>query len=162
DLVGVADGGQPVGDDQRGTAGQGLGQGVLDRRLALGVQVRGGLVEDDDARRLEQDPGERDALLLPAGEPVAALADHGVQAVGPAPDGPTSATIWPGSTVNETPRSTGSVVVRSSTATSSREARETSAADGYRNHTSRNSTRPTRAGSGRASGCSWMPGLRSR
>ncbi len=32
----------------------------------------------------------------------------------PAPDGPTSATICPGSTVKLTPRSTGSVTVRSS------------------------------------------------
>ena len=48
----------------------------------------------------------------------------------PAPDGPTSATICPGSTVKSTPRSTGAFSVRSSVATSSRVASDTSAALG--------------------------------
>jgi hypothetical protein len=48
----------------------------------------------------------------------------------PAPDGPTSATIWPGWTVKSTPFSTGADSVRSSVATSSSVASETSDALG--------------------------------
>ena len=50
--------------------------------LRLGVEVRGRLVEDDDVGRLEQQPGDRQPLLLAAGEPVAAVADDGVEPVG--------------------------------------------------------------------------------
>ena len=49
DLVGVAHGREPVGDDERRTPCQGARQRLLDRDLGLGVQVRGRLVEDDDA-----------------------------------------------------------------------------------------------------------------
>ena len=48
----------------------------------------------------------------------------------PAPEGPTRATICPGSTANETPLSTGSFTVRSRVATSSSDASDTSAALG--------------------------------
>jgi hypothetical protein len=41
--------------------------------------VGGGLVQDDDRRRLEQQPGQGHALLLAAGQPVAAVAGHGVE-----------------------------------------------------------------------------------
>src|SRR6266516_174410 len=82
DPVGLADGRQPVGDHQRGAAGQGGLERPLDRDLGLGVQVGGGLVEHDDAGGLEQQPGDRQALLLAAGEAVAAVADDGVEPVG--------------------------------------------------------------------------------
>ena len=71
DLVGVADGGEPVGDHQRGPARQGVVQRLLHGGLGLGVQVRGGLVEHHDVGGLEQQPGDRQPLLLAAGEPVA-------------------------------------------------------------------------------------------
>ena len=48
----------------------------------------------------------------------------------PAPDEPTSATIWPGSARNEMPCSTSSPPRMSSTATSSSEASDTLSADG--------------------------------
>ena len=51
-------------------------------RLGLGVEVGGGLVEHDDGRVLEQHPGDGEALLLAAGQPVAPLADERVVAVG--------------------------------------------------------------------------------
>ena len=57
-------------------------QGLLHRHLGLGVEVGGRLVEDDDVGRLEQQPGDGDALLLAAREPVAAVADDGVEPVG--------------------------------------------------------------------------------
>jgi hypothetical protein len=53
DLVGLADGGQPVRDNQRGAAGQRGFERPLNGQLGLGVQVGGGLVQDDDRRRLE-------------------------------------------------------------------------------------------------------------
>ena len=46
----------------------------------------------------------------------------------PAPDGPTSATSWPGSAVNETSNSTWLVGACSSTATDSSDASDTSSA----------------------------------
>ena len=57
-------------------------QRALHRGLGLGVEVRGRLVEHDDVGRLEQQPGDRQPLLLAAGQPVAAVADDGVEAVG--------------------------------------------------------------------------------
>ena len=42
----------------------------------------GRLVEDDDVRRLQQHPGDGDALLLPAAQAVAAVADDGVETGG--------------------------------------------------------------------------------
>ena len=48
----------------------------------------------------------------------------------PAPDGPTSATIWPGSAVNEMSVSTGPLSRDSVRATDSSEASETSSARG--------------------------------
>ena len=56
--------------------------GLLDRRLGLGVDARRGLVEDQDPRVLEDGARDRDALALAAGETLAALADEGVVASG--------------------------------------------------------------------------------
>src|SRR5829696_1840665 len=86
DPVGVDDGRQPVGDDQAGPALEGGGQGLLDVDLGLGVEVGGGLVEDDDGRVGQQQPGDGQALLLPARQPVAALADHRLPPLGQALD----------------------------------------------------------------------------
>ena len=82
DLVGVTHGGEPVGDHQGGAALQRGVQGALDGVLRLGVQVGGGLVEHHDVRRLEQQPSDRQPLALPAGEPVATVPHHRVEAVG--------------------------------------------------------------------------------
>src|SRR5918993_4729510 len=57
----------------------------------------------------------------------------------PAPDGPTSATSSPGAALNDTPCSTSWAGAWSSTATSSSEASDTSAAVGYEKCTSANS-----------------------
>ena len=54
----------------------------LDLALRLGVDGRGRLVEDQDARIDQQRPGDRDPLPLAAGERLAALADERVVAVG--------------------------------------------------------------------------------
>ena len=60
-----------VGDDDHGHAG--LGE-APDHREHLGDELRveggGGLVEEHEARRDRERPRDRDALLLPSGEPV--------------------------------------------------------------------------------------------
>ena len=74
------DGREPVGDGDHGLAGHQPVERLLDRRLDLGVERAGRLVEDEDRRVLEEDAGDRDALPLAAGELDAALADMGVVA----------------------------------------------------------------------------------
>ena len=55
---------------------------LLDGALGLHVERAGGLVEDEHGRVAQDRARDRDALLLAAGEAVAALADDGVVAVG--------------------------------------------------------------------------------
>src|SRR5262245_15866 len=75
DRVGLQDRREAVGDHEAGPAGHDPLEGGLDQRLRLRVEVGGRLVEDQDARVLENDPRQRDPLLLAAGEAVAALPD---------------------------------------------------------------------------------------
>src|SRR6266446_4954966 len=57
-------------------------QRSLDQPLAHGIESRGGLVEDEDPRILEEHPGDGDTLLLAARQLVPALADDRVVAIG--------------------------------------------------------------------------------
>ena len=82
DQVRVADRREAVRDHQGGASFERLVECALHGDLGLGVEVSGGLVEDDDGRCLEQQSGDREPLPLSAGQPVAAVADHGVQPVG--------------------------------------------------------------------------------
>ena len=82
DEVGLTDGREAVGDDDRGAALEGGVQRPLDGDLGLGVEVGGRLVEHDDVGRLEQQAGDGEPLLLAAAEPVAAVADDGVETLG--------------------------------------------------------------------------------
>ena len=66
DEVGLADGGEPVGDHQRGAAGERGLQGPLHGHLRLAVEVRGGLVEHHHRGVLQEQPSDGDALLLAA------------------------------------------------------------------------------------------------
>ncbi len=86
DPVGQADGRQPVGHDQRGAALHEHAQGVVDLLLHLDVDGAGGIVEHQDGRVDEQGPGDGDALALAPRQRVAALADHGVVALGQVAD----------------------------------------------------------------------------
>ena len=79
----------------------------------------------------------------------------------PAPDGPTSATSWPGSATNETSWSTCWLGRWSRTATASSEASDTSFAVGYAKSTWRSSTVLGPPGTSTASGASWIIGSRS-
>ena len=82
DLVGVLNGGQPVGDGDDGLAPGQLGNGLLDEVLVLRVNAGGCLVQNDDGRVFQDGPGDGDALLLAAGQALARLARRGVVALG--------------------------------------------------------------------------------
>ena len=82
DAVGVAHGGEPAGDDDRGPVlHQGL-QPRLDLHLGEGIDAGGRLVQDEDGRVLEQDARQRYQLPLAHREVRAALAHVRRQAVG--------------------------------------------------------------------------------
>jgi hypothetical protein len=77
DLVRGKDAGQSVRDhDGRGALGDG-GEIGLDRLLGGAVERRGRFVEDEDARALQDRAGDRQTLLLAAGQLEATLADQG-------------------------------------------------------------------------------------
>ena len=82
DLVGSADGGEAVGDDEGGAALHEEIEAVLDHGFGLGVEGAGGFVEDEDAGVGEDGAGDGDALALAAGELDAALAYDGVVLLG--------------------------------------------------------------------------------
>src|SRR5690606_32901767 len=82
DLVGAPDGGQPVGDGERGAVGRQRVDGLLHGGLGAGVQGAGGLVEDQHGRVAQDGARDRQTLLLTAGEPVAAFTDDRVVPVG--------------------------------------------------------------------------------
>src|SRR4051812_5629385 len=74
DAVGVADGGEPVSDDERGASLDQILEGSAHLSFALRVEMRGCLVEDQDRGILEQSAGDGDALPLAARELRAPLA----------------------------------------------------------------------------------------
>ncbi|KAJ0160181.1 hypothetical protein CTA2_8415 [Colletotrichum tanaceti] len=82
DVVGVADGRQPVGDGDDGAVlGRRLLDGALDALLAGRVERRGGLVQHEDLGVADQGPGEGDALALAAADERPAGAGRGAVAV---------------------------------------------------------------------------------
>src|SRR5438045_7574997 len=58
----------------------------LDQNLRLSIERRSCFVKNQDRRVLKNCPGNRDSLLLAAGEPHTALADHCLVAAGHAHD----------------------------------------------------------------------------
>ena len=86
DPVGAADRREPVGDGDRRAAAAELVERALHGALGRGVERAGRLVEHEHARVAQQRAGDRDALALAAGEPVAARADEGVVALRQARD----------------------------------------------------------------------------
>src|SRR5437899_9918140 len=79
DGVGPAHGGQAMRDHQRRAVLLETIEGGADGRLADRVQVRGGLVEDQDRRVLQERARDREALPLAARQPRAALAHDAVE-----------------------------------------------------------------------------------
>ena len=86
DAVGAADGAEPVGDHEDGASLHEVGQRGLHQRLALGIECRGGLVENENGRVLEDGAGDGHALAFAAGETKAFLADDRVVALRHAQD----------------------------------------------------------------------------
>src|SRR5207237_7563491 len=80
DPIGAPDGRQAVRDDERRAVGHQPLERLLHQALGLGVERRGGLVEDQDRRVLEQRPGDGETLTLPAREAYAEVPDVGVVA----------------------------------------------------------------------------------
>ena len=80
DAVGQAQRRAAVGDEDRRAALHDLAQRGVDLLLGRGVDRRGGVVEDEDARVGEEGPGQGDALALAARQREAPLADDGVVA----------------------------------------------------------------------------------
>ena len=73
--VHARDGGEPVRDGDHGLAFHQVAEARLDRGLDLGIERRGGLVQHQDRRVLQDHARDGDALALAAGELHAALAD---------------------------------------------------------------------------------------
>ena len=82
DQVGVVDGRQAVCDDHRGTSFEQVVQSILHEFFALGVEGRGGLVEDQNVGVFQHGACDREALSLASGEFRAAVSDVGVVAFG--------------------------------------------------------------------------------
>lgn len=66
DEVGVADGGQPVGYDERRTVAHQVLQSFLHQSLGLRIERRSGFVKNENRRILEYGACDREALPLPA------------------------------------------------------------------------------------------------
>ena len=75
DQVGVADRGEPVGDDERRAVGAQRGHRVLEQQLGAGVDRGGRLVEDQQRRVGQERARDRDQLALPRRQVGALLVD---------------------------------------------------------------------------------------
>ena len=71
-----------MGNDNAGPSFHQRLQRILDGVLRDGVQRRCGLVQDQNLRVLQNDPGDAEALLFSAGKLQPPVADYGVIAVG--------------------------------------------------------------------------------
>src|SRR3712207_7776907 len=78
DEVRASHGVEIVGNDQGRLSGHEAIQGFLDLRLALNVEARHRLVQDQDTGVPDDGPRDSDPLSLAAGEGVAPLADDGL------------------------------------------------------------------------------------
>jgi len=78
-LVGMFDGGQAMGDHQRGALGHQALQGVLHQALGFVVERSGGFIQDQDRRIAQDRAGDRQALALAAGEQRTVLTDRRLQ-----------------------------------------------------------------------------------
>ena len=81
-LIGVANGAEPVRDNEGCAADHEPRERLLNEALGGGIHAGGSLVEDQDRRILKQGAGDANALFLANAEPDAALADLGVESVG--------------------------------------------------------------------------------
>ena len=86
DRVGVAHGGQPVGDDENRAALHQRVHALLHDALGAGVDGGGGLVQDHHGRVLHSGPGNGDQLPLALRKAAAVAGQHRVVALRQHPD----------------------------------------------------------------------------
>ena len=86
DQVRIADGGEPVGDDEAGLSAHQLPHRRLKLLLGTGIHIGGGLIQDQQRRVLQQCPGNGQALALAAGEQHAVFTHVGIEALRQAVD----------------------------------------------------------------------------
>ena len=75
-IVRAADRGKAMGDHENGAPYHQVRERLLHEFFGFGVEFRGGLIENQDWRILQQGAGDGDALPLAAAQPLAAIADH--------------------------------------------------------------------------------------
>ena len=86
DLVGVADRGEAVSDDEAGALDHEAVEGFLDEAFRLGIDAGGGFIEDEDGGIFEESAGDGDALFFADAEFDAAFTDDRAEAFGEAID----------------------------------------------------------------------------
>src|ERR1700680_4563361 len=74
DAVGAADGAEAVGDDEGGAPGGQAFQGLLDEGFGLVIERGRWLVHYQDSGLVQEHTSQGDALALPAGKALTALA----------------------------------------------------------------------------------------
>src|SRR5690348_8642689 len=82
DAVGTLDGREPMRDDDRRAAAHQRIERRLHLALGFRIERRGGLIQYQDRRVLEQRPRDGKALTLAAGEAQAVFADERVETIG--------------------------------------------------------------------------------
>ncbi len=82
DLVGMNDGAEPVGDDDRRASDHEPVDGLLNEAFRFGVERAGRLVEYQDFRILQDGSCDRQSLAFAAGELRSSIAYHRIEIVG--------------------------------------------------------------------------------
>ncbi len=82
DAVGVLNGAEAVGDDDRGAAGEQAIERFANHHLGASVHAGGGFVEDEELGIVRQGAREADQLALADGKRGTALVDDGVETLG--------------------------------------------------------------------------------
>lgn len=79
DLVGFADGGEAVCDDEDGAVGGEVVEGFLNEAFGNGIDAGGGLIENDKGRVFEKDAGNGHALFFALREAYTLFPDVGIE-----------------------------------------------------------------------------------
>ena len=82
DLIGCQNRAEAVGDHDTGPPGHHPFERLLDERLRLAVQAAGCLIKHQDARILQNDPRQRDALFFSPAQAITSLPDNCLVPVG--------------------------------------------------------------------------------
>src|SRR6266702_866362 len=85
-LIGIADRGNTMGDQQRGPLLHQFFESSEDALLGIGINARESVVEDQDSRVAHQSPGQSRSLLLASGKSDSSFPDQGGVSHGEAGD----------------------------------------------------------------------------